>query len=186
VAEWLGRALQKLLQQFESARDLKKFQAAARRCKECSYKTSRRIVVPLRDLLMKYSTWIGIIAALALTAASFIPWAYYPDINKNFTGFFSEANVYGRPGKTLIFFSIAAILFFLIPKIWAKRVNVLICALALAYCIKSYVLFTTCYSGICPEKKAGIFLILVASALMMISALLPDLKLKEKNNNDQL
>jgi hypothetical protein len=123
--------------------------------------------------------WVGIIAALILIASCFIPWTYYPDIDKTFTGFFSQANAYGKPGKAIIFFSILSIILFIIPKIWAKRFNVLVTAITIAYCVRSYVLFTTCSGGVCPEKKVGIFLIVISSALMIVAALLPDLKLNE-------
>jgi hypothetical protein len=128
---------------------------------------------------MKYSMWVGIIAAVSLIISCFIPWTYYPDIDKTFTGFFSQANVYGKPGKAIIFFSVISIVLFVIPKIWAKRFNVLVSALTIAYCVRSYVLFTSCAGGVCPEKKIGIFLIVISSALMIVAALLPDLKLKE-------
>ena len=127
---------------------------------------------------MKYSNLIGIIAAIVLIVACFIPWAYYPDINKNFTGFFSEGNNYGKPGKVILFFSIISIAFFIIPKVWAKRSNILVAGTIVAYCIKCYILFTSCYSGICPEKKAGIFLILICSIVILATAVSPDLKLK--------
>jgi len=122
---------------------------------------------------------VGIIAALILIASCFIPWTYYPDIDKTFTGFFSQANAYGKPGKAIIFFSVLSVVLFIIPKIWAKRFNVLVTAITIAYCVRSYVLFTTCSGGVCPEKKVGIFLIVISSALMLVSALLPDLKLNE-------
>jgi hypothetical protein len=127
---------------------------------------------------MKYSSFIGIIAALGLIATAFIPWTFYPDIHKNFTGFFSEQNAYGKPGKALIFFSIIAIALFVIPKIWAKRANIFLGAVTIAYCIKCFILFTSCYNGICPEKRAGVILILIWSALILIAALSPALKLK--------
>jgi len=129
---------------------------------------------------MKNSQWIGIAASILLIAACFMPWAYYPDLQKDFTGFFSERNTYGRPGKVLLFFSVAAILLFLIPKVWAKRANVLLCALTIAFAVKSYILYTACYRGTCPDKKIGIFLVLLASSLMTLCAVLPDTKLKEE------
>jgi hypothetical protein len=129
---------------------------------------------------MKYSMSVGIIAALVLIASCFIPWTYYPDIDKTFTGFFSQANTYGKPGKAIIFFSVLSIILFIIPKIWAKRFNVLVTAITVAYCVRSYVLFTTCSGGVCPEKKVGIFLIVISSALMLVSSLLPDLKLNDE------
>lgn len=50
MAEWLGRALQKLLQQFESARDLAKAQQCARTADRRSFYFSR-IPLPLHFLL---------------------------------------------------------------------------------------------------------------------------------------
>ena len=51
---------------------------------------------------MKYSQWIGIAAAIMLVIAGFLPWTYHPDLNKNFTGFFTENNVYGKPGNVFV------------------------------------------------------------------------------------
>jgi hypothetical protein len=128
---------------------------------------------------MKYSQWTGIVAALLIIAACFMPWAYFPDLGKNFTGFFSEKNIYGRPGKVLIFFSVIEILLFAIPKVWAKRANILVSALTIAFAVKSYILYTSCYGGLCPDKRAGIFLMLGATLITLIAALVPDLPIKE-------
>jgi len=128
---------------------------------------------------MKYSTYIGIGASVVLIIACFLPWAYYPDLDKIFNGFFSEKNQYGRPGKAILFFSIISIVLFLIPRVWAKRLNQFVGVLTFAYCIKTYVLFASCYHGICPEKKEGLYLLMISSVIMLIAALLPDMKLKE-------
>jgi hypothetical protein len=127
---------------------------------------------------MKYSQWIGMAAAFLLIAACFMPWAYFPDLGKNFTGFFSEKNIYGRPGKVLIFFSAAEIVLFAIPRVWAKRANILVSALTIAFAIKSYILYTACYGGLCPDKKVGIFLVLGSAVITLVAALLPDLPIR--------
>jgi hypothetical protein len=133
---------------------------------------------------MKYSQWIGIAAALLLAFACFMPWAYFPDLGKEFTGFFSEQNRYGRPGKILTFFSAIMILLFVIPRVWAKRTNMIIAAITLAFVIRAYILYTGCYGGICPEKRPGIFLLLLASVLTVAAALLPDLPVKQEQPNE--
>ena len=133
---------------------------------------------------MKHSQWIGIAAALLLVAASFLPWAFFPDLGKEFTGFFSEQNRYGRPGRILTFLSAVMIILFLIPKVWAKRTNIVVAALTVAFAIKSYILFTGCYRGICPEKRAGIFLVLAAAAISIAAALLPDLPVRPEQQKD--
>jgi hypothetical protein len=132
---------------------------------------------------MKYSQWIGIIAAVILVIACFMPWTYHPDLQKNFTGFFSENRIYGKPGNVFIFFAVISVALFLFPRVWAKRANLLFCAMIVAYAIRSFIMFSGCYRGICPEKKAGLWLMLAASALMMIMALLPDTKMPEKKAN---
>lgn len=111
-----------------------------------------------------------------------MPWTFHPDLNKEFTGFFSENNVYGKPGKVFIVLAVIAIIFFLIPKIWAKRGNFFIVAITLAYAIKSFIVFTGCYRGICPVKRAGIWIMLSSAILMLAMALfVPDLKKSGKN-----
>lgn len=130
---------------------------------------------------MKFSQWIGILAAIVLIISGFMNWTWYPDIHKYFTGFVSENNIYGKPGKIFIFFSSVAILFFAIPRIWAKRWNVFFCTLILAFAIRTFILYTSCYSGVCPVKQPGIWIMIVSAAVMILCALLPDLKLKDKS-----
>jgi hypothetical protein len=129
---------------------------------------------------MKHSQWIGIAAALLLVAASFMPWAYFPDLGKEFTGFFSEQNRYGRPGQFLTFFSAVMIVLFLIPKVWAKRTNIVMTAITTAFTIRCFLLYTACYRGICPEKRIGIFLVLLAAGIAIVASLLPDLPVKQE------
>lgn len=133
---------------------------------------------------MKYSQWIGIAAAVLLTVACYMPWAWFPDLGREFTGFFSEQNRYGRPGRILTFFSAVMVMMFLIPKIWAKRTNLFVAAITFAYAIRCYVLFTDCYRGICPEKRPGIFLLLLASAVALTAALLPDVAVKQDQRSE--
>jgi hypothetical protein len=134
---------------------------------------------------MKYSQWIGIAATLLLIGACFLPWAYFPDLDKSFTGFFSEQNRYGRPGKVIIVLGAVMIFFFLLPRVWAKRSNIFVAAVTFAWGIKSYILYTACYRGICPDKKAGIFLVLASSVVVLAAALLPDLPVRQDQRRNQ-
>lgn len=129
---------------------------------------------------MKYSQWIGIAAALLVIVACLLPWAYYPDLQKEFTGFFSEQNIYGRPGKVLTLFAVIDIILFLIPRVWAKRANMLVAVLTFAFGVKSYILYTGCYRGICPERRVGIYLMLGGTVIVLVASLLPDLPVREK------
>ena len=128
---------------------------------------------------MKYSQWIGIVAALLLILSCFLPWTFYPDLNQNFTGFFSANNDYGKPGKLFVVFALIAIVFYYLPKIWAKRWNLLIAALTGAWAIRCFILYSGCYKAICPEKRIGLWLMVVASVLMLVMTFLPDIRVKQ-------
>ncbi len=129
---------------------------------------------------MKYSQWIGVAAVLLIVGACFMPWAWFPDLQKDFTGFFSEQNRYGRPGKVLIFLGGVQILLFLIPRIWAKRANIFMSAVTFAWSVKSFILYSSCYKGICPERRLGLFLVLGGAAVVLVASMLPDLPVKEE------
>ncbi len=132
---------------------------------------------------MKYAPYFGILAAVLLIIASIIPWAYYPDIKQTFNGFYSNQNIYGQPGKAFVFFAVLSSVFFLIPKLWAKRVNQFLGVIVLAYAIKSFNLFAACYQGICPQKKTGLFLMLISALSILIASLFSGVKLPEGSKN---
>ncbi|MEO5650732.1 MAG: hypothetical protein ABIR03_12515 [Ginsengibacter sp.] len=128
---------------------------------------------------MKYYKTIGLLACVLLVVSCFLPWAYYTDIHKSFTGFFSEQNVYGKPGKVFIFMAVVSAIMIVTNKVWAKRVHILLSAINIAYLIKTYVLFTTCYATICPQKEYGLYVLIVSSVVLMITSILPDMKILE-------
>ncbi|MBO9572353.1 MAG: hypothetical protein J7497_09120 [Chitinophagaceae bacterium] len=127
---------------------------------------------------MKHSQLAGVLFTIVLILSGLMNWAWYPDLQQYFTGFYSYNNNYGKPGKAFIILGVIAIAFYLIPRIWAKRCNMFLCVLILGYAIKTFILFSACYRGTCPEKQAGLWIMLSSAALMLIASLLPDLKLK--------
>ena len=139
-------------------------------------------------MVLKILHWVGILACIPLIISCFLPWTYYADAHivnvadRTFTGFYSFKNNYGKPGKMLVFTAILSLLLILLPKIWAKRSNLFVCALGVGYAIKTYILFVSCYNAYCPEKKIGIYLMLMASVVMLIASAFPNLALKENES----
>jgi len=126
---------------------------------------------------MKNYKKIGWLACLLLLVSCFIPWTYNAALNKNFSGFFSEQNVYGKPGVFFVFIAILSSVLIYVEKIWTKITQVFLCALNLGYLIKTYILFASCYNAYCPEKKFGIYLLIFSCVLLFIISLFPDMKL---------
>jgi len=132
---------------------------------------------------MKYSKLIGIIACIILVIACFMPWTYHADLTKTFTGFFSENNAYGKPGKFLIFFALVSVVLILLPKVWAKRTHIILTALFTGYAIKTYILFTSCYNAYCPEKRYGIYLMMASCFIILIVSVFPEMKMTNEKKD---
>ena len=114
-----------------------------------------------------------------------MPWTYHADLQKNFTGFFSEKDAYGKPGKFIVFFCLVSFALLMVQKVWAQRVLLFVSGTLLAYAIKTYILYSSCYNAYCPEKKAGIFLLVACSVIIFAASLFSDVKIAalEKRNN---
>jgi hypothetical protein len=133
---------------------------------------------------MKYYKIFGLLACIALAVSCFLPWAYYPDLHKSFTGFFSEQNIYGKPGKVFIFFAVVSVILILIDKIWAKRALVLFAVLNIGYLLKTYVIFTSCYSAYCPDKQYGLYFLIISCLALLVVSIFPNLKVDIKEEEE--
>jgi hypothetical protein len=129
---------------------------------------------------MLWIKWTGVIAAIILTIAGFYPWIIIESRNFNVSGINAEDIHLGKPA----YFHFILVLFFLaisfIPRVWAKRSNLLVVALNMGWAIRNYFIITACQGGECPEKQTAIYLIIPASVLMLASALFPDMKMKKQ------
>lgn len=45
----------------------------------------------------------------------------------------------------------------------------------MAWALRNYLLLSTCQGGECPDKKAGLFLLMIASGIILAMSLLPKL-----------
>ncbi len=106
-----------------------------------------------------------------------MPWVHINVINETITGFhvpvFQSKTTYGKAGIPITIFTSIILLLMLVPRIWAKRVNLFIAALLLAYCVRVFILFTGYTFEGEITVKPGAYLVLVFSLLIMLSAIFP-------------
>jgi hypothetical protein len=121
--------------------------------------------------MMNWQKWVGAAACILLIAACFMPWTYYPDLQKHFTGFDTKVlfrgqmrHYYGRPGNLLVPLAVLCLLFHLVPKLWAKWTNLVLAALCAAYALSRYLMFTSGYNGLQPQQEIGLWLVLLSAA----------------------
>jgi hypothetical protein len=127
---------------------------------------------------MKYSNYIGVIAAIALIICCFLPWIYIESINATITGLSAEHTNFGKPGILHIFFSTLSVALFLIPAIWAKRTNLFVGSFNFAWAIRNFLMLTHCELGECPHKFFWIYFLVLCSILLLIMTMLPKVQLK--------
>lgn len=132
---------------------------------------------------MKFYKIIGYTACALMIVSCFVPWTYYADIGKSFNGFFSEKNMYGKPGMFIVFFAVVSIVLIYLDKIWAKRLHIILSAVNIGYLIRIYILFTSCYNAYCPEKRVGIYLLLLSSVVLMAVSIFPDMKIGDTEDD---
>ena len=121
--------------------------------------------------------WTGVLAAVALVAACFMPWVHIISKDITITGIDPASTNYGKPGYFHWAMAFFFLLFSLIPKLWAKRANLLVVALNIGWALRNFLIISSCEAGECPVRKLGIFLALVSSVIMLLAAVFPDVEL---------
>lgn len=122
---------------------------------------------------MARSQWFAVIGIIILVTACFLPWMHIEDPAITITGIDTAGTRYGKPA--FVHFVLAALISActFINKIWAKRMNLLFAALNLAWAIRNFGVIPKCEGGVCPEKLAGLYLVLTAAVILMITVLFP-------------
>lgn len=128
--------------------------------------------------ILKY---FGFLSALALCYAVFIPWVTIDSLGLTLTGMDTRGTDFGKPGYFHLIMAGAYLILTFTPRIWAKRMNLLVVALNLAWAIRNFISIPACSGGECPDKQLGIFLMLACSVILMLCALFPDIKLEDIN-----
>lgn len=138
------------------------------------------LIFAVKDFSMRYMKWIGLLAVILLVASCFTPWVIISSKNIVVSGVDSTGTNFGKPGYIHFLLSFFFIIFHLVPTLWAKRWNLLVVALNIAWAIRNYIVISSCREGDCPEKQMGLYLMVAASFIMLLAALFPDIKLKEE------
>ena len=136
---------------------------------------------------MKYKKnlhYLAIISTIAIIITCFIPWVHYNNIDVTFNGYnvkrFATGVYYGRAGIIITILASISLVFTLMQSVVAKRVNMFLCALLVAYTLRTYVIFTGSLFDGEVTKLAGIYLIVFLSFVMVFCSIFPSLKEEEE------
>ena len=133
---------------------------------------------------MRWMKWLGLLSALLLIFSCFFPWVIIISKNITIRGVDSTGTNFGKPGYFHLFLSFSFIVFNFLERIWAKRINIFIVAINLAWAIRNYIIISACQGGECPEKKIALYTVLFASILMLVTALFPDIDIQKRPHHN--
>ena len=122
---------------------------------------------------MKHSQTIGIILCLLLFYCSTQPLVIIESHNLIVTGWQSAGTNFGLPGKFLAYIGGASLVLFALPFIWAKRFNMALAALLVAWTFRNFIVLSTCSMGECPQKQWALSACIVVSFGILLMTLLP-------------
>ena len=129
---------------------------------------------------MKHSQTVGLLASLALIGICFLPWVTISSSNLVVSGMNAKGTDFGTPGRLNLIFTVIMAVFFALPKVWAKRTNVFIGALNLAWSIRNYIVLTTCMMGECPNKQWALIVLVLLSIIMMAMTFFPKIEVEQE------
>lgn len=126
---------------------------------------------------MKFMKWTGVAAAILLVMSCFLTWVTIDYKNLELTGINTTGTSFGKPGYFHFLMVIVFLLLTFTQRIWAKRLNLLVTAINLAWAVRNFFIIAQCSGGECPHRETGMWLMLLTSLVMLISALFPDMEL---------
>lgn len=131
---------------------------------------------------MRYMKWIGLAAGILLLVSCFLPWVTISFKNLTLTGTDTSGTAFGKPGYFHFVLVAVFIICTLVPRVWAKRLNLLITAINIAWALRNFFVIAACAGGECPHRESGMWLMLLSSIVMLVSALFPDMEIPSEKH----
>ncbi|MFN5334208.1 MAG: hypothetical protein ACK5BV_03355 [Bacteroidota bacterium] len=124
---------------------------------------------------MKYSAHIGILFCGILFIAAYYPWIYIESLWIEVSGLGAQIKtVFGKPALMNFYLMPLLVLLFIIPKLWAKKINPFIGAINFAWALRNFLLLSTCRNGECPEQKIALYIYFLAAIVILVMTVLPN------------
>jgi hypothetical protein len=123
---------------------------------------------------MKYSAHIGILFCGILILTAYHPWIYIESLKIEVSGVGAQIKtVFGKPALMNFYLTPLLVLLFIIPKLWAKKINPFVGAINFAWALRNFLLLSTCRNGECPEQKIALYIYFLAAIVILVMTVLP-------------
>ena len=121
---------------------------------------------------MRIKLILSILAIVLLVISCFLPWMTIETKAITISGVNTEPTKFGRPGYFHFLWAGLYLIFLMVNKLWSQRTAVGLAAFNIAWALRNFLLIPACAGGECPTKRAGLYLLLIASFAMFLIPLL--------------
>ena len=121
--------------------------------------------------------YTALISCILIVVSCFIPWVHFNSTNQTFTGYnvtkFASGVYYGKAGMIITVLACLIFLLNLLKNKSARSINLFICALLVAYAIRTYIIFTGSLFEGDVETYSGMYMVVILAFVILICALFP-------------
>lgn len=114
---------------------------------------------------------MSIAAVIAMIISCFFPWVIVPERSIVISGVNAAGTSFGKPGYFNLLLGSFYLVLTLIPRLWARRVNLFVATINLAWMLRNFLVLSRCEGGDCPEKQTAFYFFILACVVMIVGAL---------------
>ena len=118
---------------------------------------------------MRLKFLLPLFAVALLVISCYLPWMTIETKGITITGIDTTGTRYGRPAYFHFLWAGLYLVLLFFNQVWTKRAAIGMAAFNLAWTARNFLLIPICQMGECPLRKAGLYLLLVASIAMFIA-----------------
>jgi hypothetical protein len=130
---------------------------------------------------MKHSQTIGILLCIALLYCTTQPLVIIESQHLVITGWKAVGTNFGQPGKFFAYFGGLSLVLFALPFIWAKRFNMALAAMLIAWSFRNFMVLSACQMGARSEKQWPLYACIIISFGILIMTFLPKIKIPKSD-----
>lgn len=119
---------------------------------------------------------LSLLVVALLVASCFLPWMSIETRGITITGLETKGTSYGKPAYFHFFWVGLFLLFLLLNKVWSRRAAMVFAAFNFAWAVRNFLLIPACQMGECPQRRIGLYLLLLASFALLFTGLLGSVK----------
>ena len=115
---------------------------------------------------------LAFLSAILLITACFFPWVIIETKSIVLTGIDTKGTSFGKPAYLHFLLTFLFMVSFFLKTRWSKYAAILFAAFNIAWSIRNFTIISACQMGDCPSKQVAIYLLIPATILMLIAAML--------------